>query len=137
VTATTEITFLPDRLNGEPIVFRGLTTTELGALAGLSVAFWLPLGLAVCATLGYLMMGFGLAGLLTVGTVWVASTWIQALKRGKPDGYHLLRLQLLLHDLKLRTSPFIRYSGLWDIRRSRRGLGRRRGPIVAVPPPST
>ena len=76
------------------------------------------------------MMGFGLAGLLTVGTVWVASTWIQALKRGKPDGYHLLRLRLLLHEVKLHASPFIRYSGVWDIRRSETCVARRRSPGV-------
>ena len=58
----------------------------------------------------------------------------EALKRGKPDGYHVLRLKLLLHDLKLRRSPFIRYSGVWDVRRSRI-LRRRRDP-VAQPQPS-
>ena len=134
MTERTEITFLPDRLNGEPIVFRGLTSTELGMLAAASVGFWLPFCLVASAYLGYLMMGFGLAGLLTVGTVWVASSSIQALKRGKPDGYHVLRLKLLLHDLKLRRSPFIRYSGVWDVRRSRI-LRRRRDP-VAQPQPS-
>ena len=121
-----DITFLPDRLNGEPIVFRGLTSVELGTLAGLAVAFWLPLSSPLCAVLGVFMLGFGLAGLLTVGTVWSASWWIQALKRGKPDGYHRLRLKLLLEDLKLRPSGFIRYSGPWDIRRSAASLRRRR-----------
>ena len=56
--------------------------------------------------------------LFTLATVWLVSFWVQGVKRGKPDGYHLLRLSLLLHDLKLKRSPFIRYSGLWDIRRS-------------------
>lgn len=123
--ASEDIAFLPDRINGEPIVFRGLTSTELGALAGLAVAVWLPLSLALCGALGFFMMGFGVAGLLTVGTVWVASSWIGAIKRGKPNGYHLLRLRLLLDDLKLRSSGFIRYSGPWDIRRSARSRRRR------------
>ena len=118
MTHASEIAFLPDRLNGEPIVFRGLTSTELGLLAAGSVGFWLPLCLIGAGFAGYLMMGFGLAALLAVGTLWVASQWIQAVKRGKPDGYHVLRLELFLHDLKLRTSPFVRYSGVWDIRRS-------------------
>jgi conjugative transfer region protein (TIGR03750 family) len=120
-----EITFLPARLNGAPIVFRGLTSTELGALAGLAVAVWLPLSLVICAALGFFMMGFGLAGLLALGTVWCASYWIEALKRGKPEGYHLLRFRLLLDDWKVRPSGFIRYSGPWDIRRSRVSLRKR------------
>lgn len=123
--ASEDIAFLPDRINGEPIVFRGLSSTELGTLAGLSVAVWLPLSLTLCWSLGFFMMGFGVAGLLTVGTVWAASSWIGAMKRGKPDGYHLLRFQLLLDDLKLRSSRFIRYSGPWDIRRSARSRRRR------------
>ena len=113
-----EIAFLPDRLNGEPVVFRGLTSVELGVLAGGAIAFWLPVCLLAAGFAGFFMMGFGLAALLTLATVWLVSFWVQGVKRGKPDGYHLLRLSLLLHDLKLKRSPFIRYSGLWDIRRS-------------------
>jgi conjugative transfer region protein (TIGR03750 family) len=130
-----EIAFLPDRLNGEPIVFRGLTSSELGALAGVTVAGWLPVNLVLCGYLGYFMMGFGLAGLCTVATVWFASSAVQNLKRGKPDGYHLLKLALLLHDLKLRRSPFIRYTGVWDVRRSRRRAVRsRRVPGLGAQP---
>lgn len=119
----TEIRFLPDRLNGEPVVFRGLTSPELGFLAAGSVIFWLPVSLLAAGFAGYFMMGFGLAALLALGTLWLASAWLRDLKRGKPDGYHLLRLELLLHDLKLRASPFIRYSGVWDIRRTVRHAG--------------
>ena len=111
--------FLPDRLNGEPVVYRGLTTRELALLAGAAFALWLPLSLVVLGLAGFFMMGFGVAALLALGTVWMTSGWIQAVKRGKPDGYHVLRFELLLHDFKLRRSPYIRYSGLWDIRRRR------------------
>ena len=114
----TTITFLPDRLNGEPVVYRGLTSTELGIVAGGAIGLWLPISLLILGYAGYLMMGFGVAALLAVGTVWLTSSWIQAMKRGRPDGYHVLQLELLLHDLKLHRSNFTRYSGLWDIRRS-------------------
>jgi len=98
-------------------VYRGLTSTELAAVAAGAIGFWLPISLAILGAVGYFMMGFGVAALLAIGTVWLTSTWIQAMKRGRPDGYHLLRLELLLHDLRLRRSHFIRYSGVWDIRR--------------------
>lgn len=113
------MSFLPDRLNGEPIVYRGLTTRELAFLAAAAIALWLPASLFVLGIAGYFMMGFGVAALLALGTVWLASGYIQAVKRGKPMDYHILRLELLLHDLKLRRSPYIRYTGAWDIRRRR------------------
>jgi conjugative transfer region protein (TIGR03750 family) len=115
----TTVAFLPDRLNGEPVVYRGLTTRELALLAAAAVAVWLPVSLLILGLAGLFMMGIGMAALLALGTVWITSGWIQAVKRGKPDGYHVLRFELLLHDLKLRRSPYIRYSGLWDIRRRR------------------
>lgn len=122
----TTLSFLPDRLNGEPIVYRGLTTRELGLLAGAAVALWLLASLLVLGLAGYLMMGFAVAALLSLGTVWLASGYIQAVKRGKPLDYHVLRLELLLHDLRLRRSPYIRFTGVWDIRRRRplRGAAR-------------
>ena len=112
------ISFLPDRLNGEPVVYRGLTSTELAVVAAGAIALWLPISLVALGYAGYFMMGFGVAAILAVGTVWLTSTWIQAMKRGRPAGYHLLRLELLLHDLRIRRSCYVRYSGVWDIRRN-------------------
>lgn len=117
--ADVSLSFLPDRLNGEPIVYRGLTTRELGLLAAAAVALWLPASLLVLGLAGYFMMGFGVGALLALGTVWVGSGYIQAVKRGKPTGYHVLRFELLLHDLKLKRTSYIRYAGVWDIRRRR------------------
>jgi conjugative transfer region protein (TIGR03750 family) len=117
--SATPIGFLPDRLNGEPVVYRGLTSSELGFLAAGSIAFWLPICLVVSTLSGFFMMGFGAAALFALATVWVTSGWLQAMKRGRPSGFHILQLELLLHDLKLRHTPYIRRSGPWDIRRSR------------------
>ena len=103
----TSIPFLPDRLNGEPVVCRGLTSTELAIVTASAIGFWLPICLLVLGYAGYFMMGFGVVAMLAVGTVWSTSAWIQAMKRGRPAGYHLLRLELLLHDLRLRRSHFI------------------------------
>jgi len=115
----TTIAFLPDRLNGEPVVYRGLTTRELALLGLAAVLLWLPASLVILGLAGFLMMGFGVGALLALGTVWLGSGWIQAVKRGRPAGYHVLRFELLLEDLKLRRSPYVRRPGLWDIRRTR------------------
>ena len=40
-----EIIFTPDRLIQEPIVFIGLTDTEIVALAIAGVGFWVPLSI--------------------------------------------------------------------------------------------
>lgn len=113
------IPFLPDRLNAEPVVYRGLTAPELGLLAGVSIAVWLPVALIVSGLLGYFMMGFGIAALLALATVWCASRWVQVLKRGKPQGYHVLWAEVALHDLGFRRAPYVRHTGVWDIRRKR------------------
>lgn len=119
MTSQTTLTFLPDRLNGEPIVYRGLTAPELGLLAAGAVALCMPVSLLILGLAGYFMMGFGVGALLVLALLWVASGWIQAVKRGKPAGYHVLRFELFLHDLGLRRTPYIRYSGIWDLRRHR------------------
>jgi conjugative transfer region protein (TIGR03750 family) len=78
------------------------------------------------------------AALLALGTCWVASGYVQAVKRGKPMDYHVLRFELFLHDLKLKRSPYIRYAGVWDIRRRRplRGTPRLRGATPRFDPTS-
>jgi len=130
------LTFLPDRLNGEPVVYRGLTSPELGLLGAGAIVLWLPICLVIAALAGYFMMGFGVAALLALATVWGTSGWVQSFKRGKPAGYHVLRLELMLQRLRLRRSAYIRYSGSWDIRRQRRVPRLRQAVQLPVADPS-
>ena len=110
---------LADRLNAEPVIFRGCSSTELGMIVGVAVLVWLPLSLLLAWLLGAITMGFGIAGVGVVATVVVCATLFQRIKRGRPEGYYQQRIRIRLHDLGLRRSPWVRRSGAWDIGRTR------------------
>jgi conjugative transfer region protein (TIGR03750 family) len=110
---------LADRLNAEPAIFRGCSSSELGMIVGISAALWLPLSLLLAWLLGAVTMGFGIAGVGVVATVVMCATVFQRIKRGRPEGYYQQQIRIRLHDLGLRRSPWVRRSGPWDIGRTR------------------
>ncbi|MCP4332105.1 MAG: TIGR03750 family conjugal transfer protein [Gammaproteobacteria bacterium] len=109
---------LADRLNVEPTIFKGCSSSELGIIVGVAALVWLPVSLLLAGLMGAVTMGFGLAGVGVVSTVIVMATLFQRLKRGRPDGYYLQHAGIWLADHGLRRSPFIRRSGAWDIGRT-------------------
>ena len=109
---------LADRLNAEPAIFRGCSSSELGVIVAVAAAVWLPVSLLLAGLLGAVTMGFGIAGVGVVATVVAMASLFQRVKRGRPDGYYQQRLVLWLDAKGLRRSPFIRRSGGWDIGRS-------------------
>ena len=111
---------LADRLNAEPVIFKGCSSSELGMIVGVSGLIWLPLSLLLAWMLGAITMGFGLAGVGVVGTVVVSASLFQRIKRGRPEGYYQQQIRIRLHDLGVRRSPWVRRSGAWDIGRTGR-----------------
>ncbi len=111
------ITFLPDRLNREPVIFRGLTNPEMFQLAKLGAMVWLPVCFFVAWLCNATIMGLGAGVAMTLLTVVVGGTLMQRVKRGKPEGYHVRRLQIWFQDKGIGSSVFMRYSGRWASRR--------------------
>lgn len=111
---------LADRLNAEPAIFRGCSSSELGLIVGLAVVVWLPLSLLLAWLLGAITMGFGFAGVGVVATVVVLATLFQRIKRGRPDGYYQQWLRIRLHTRGLYRAPWVLRSGAWDIGRTPR-----------------
>lgn len=111
-------TLLADRLNAEPAIFKGCSSSELGTIVLIAVVVWLPLSLLLAWCLGAITLGFGLAGVGVISTVMVCATLFQRIKRGRPDGYYQQRMRLRCHELGLRRSPWIYRSGVWDIGRT-------------------
>ena len=109
---------LADRLNQEPVIFRGSTHSELGLILLLATLFWLPVSLLVAACLGALAMGLGMAMVGVLVTIVFGSTWFQHIKRGRPDYYYQHRLMIILHRLGLRKTRLILLSGVWDLGRT-------------------
>lgn len=111
---------LADRLNAEPVIFRGCSSSELVLLVAVASAVWLPISLFVAWAMGVVMMGFGLAGMGIVATVVVSASLFQRVKRGRPEGYYQQSIQLYLHHLGIRRAPWILRTGVWDIGRTYR-----------------
>ena len=109
---------LADRLNAEPVIFKGCSASELGMIVGVAALVWLPLSLILAGLAGAVTMGFGLAGIGIVTTVLVTASLFQRLKRNRPDGYYQQRIVLWLDDRGMKRAPFIRRSGSWDIGRT-------------------
>ncbi|MCP5075820.1 MAG: TIGR03750 family conjugal transfer protein [Rhodobacteraceae bacterium] len=110
---------LADRLNVEPVIFKGCSSSELGIIVGVATLVWLPVSLLLAGLMGAVTMGFGMAGVGVVGTAIVMAGLFQRLKRGRPDGYYQQRIAIWLSEHGLRHSPFIRRSGSWDIGRAK------------------
>ena len=109
---------LADRLNAEPAIFKGCSSSELGVIVGVAALVWLPVSLILAGLAGAVTMGFGMAGIGIVATVLVMASLFQRLKRNRPDGYYRQRFVLWLDDRGLKRAPFVRRSGCWDIGRT-------------------
>ncbi|HCI4291533.1 TPA: TIGR03750 family conjugal transfer protein [Klebsiella pneumoniae] len=114
------IPFLPERLNREPAVFRGLTVSEL--LIALLV------GLATGATAGAIpavlwrnwsfVPGCALPG--GAQAILCGGRWLARLKRGRPESWLYRALELKLTRFGIGAQRFVLHDGVWTIRRSRR-----------------
>jgi conjugative transfer region protein (TIGR03750 family) len=96
---------LAARMNEEPSILRGCSSTELMLVACCAVAFWLPIAIVLAFFIG--AVALGLAGLMIVTTVYFGGGAFQKIKRGRPDGYYQHRVDLWLHRVGLRRSSFV------------------------------
>ena len=109
---------LADRLNSEPVIFRGSSSSELAMIMTVAVVFWVPTGLIIAGLLGAIAMGLGFSAVAVLATVYYGSTLFQKIKRGRPDHYYQHRAILLLDDWKLRKAQLVRRSGYWSLGRT-------------------
>jgi len=117
---------LAQRLNSEPVIFHGCTSTELITLAIMSVVTWLPVGGIVGGVfIGSFPLGMGIAVVGILLTIFIVPKLFQKMKRGKPDGYYQVRIFIFLQKAKFfRNSglfevQYIRDSIRWDLGRTR------------------
>jgi len=118
------VTFLPHRLNRQPVVVRGLTADELWICAGLSAAVGLVLGLLLAGMVSSIAM---VPTMIVAGIalgVFVGGGFLRKQKRGRPDTwlYRHLQWRLALRYPALAAHlggrRLITRSGWWTMRRS-------------------
>lgn len=84
-----EIDFLPNRLNRQPVIFRGMTNTELFTLAGFGGVIGLVVGILVAIVFGDWIWIPTIMLLMPLATVMLGGKTITRLKRGKPETWLL------------------------------------------------
>lgn len=111
------ITFLPDRLNAEPVVFKGFTTPELLATAGLSLLGGLVVAIPFAPMLGWLAFPT-VSLLMPLCTVFFGGKLLARFKRGKPENYLYRCVELWLSRQRIGNPQLIHHSRNWAVRRS-------------------
>lgn len=119
------VTFLPHRLNRQPVIVRGLTADELWACAAMSGAVGLAVGIPVAWLSRTLAMAPTCVAAAVVLGIFVGGGFLRRQKRGRPETWLYRYLQWWLavrhpglasllgaHGLVTRT-------GWWTVRRSR------------------
>jgi len=134
------VSFMPERLNRDPIVVRGLTSDEVLLAGGGGALFGIPLGIVLWLVSGQIALLP--TAILAIGpflTFFFGSSLLRRLKRGKPQTwvYRLLHWKLLRRFGLSFGERLTTRSGYWTIRRTplfrlkRRGLQSLREPEFA------
>jgi conjugative transfer region protein (TIGR03750 family) len=113
------IAFMPDRLNAEPVVFRGFTTPELGLAALIGAVLGLIPGILFSFILGWVTIPTG-ALLMPLVVVFFGGNLMSRLKRGKPENYIWQRLAFRRALTGLGDPRTILVSRDWSLKRSGR-----------------
>ncbi len=113
-----EIDFIPDRLIEEPVVFRGMTDTEVVMIIAVSILFWIPTCALILSFFEMALFGVGGGFALAIGTLLLTGKYLQGLKRRMPDGLHVVYLKKMLQrKFSFINFGYIEKSTRWDIRR--------------------
>lgn len=122
----TTVGFLPNRLNRQPVIVRGLTANELWITVAVSAAAGLLLGIPIAVLLRSLATAPTLVVAGVALGVFLGGGIVRRYKRGRPGTwvYRMLewRLRLACPGLcaRLKLTPLITRSGPWTTRRSAR-----------------
>ncbi|EGT3611393.1 TIGR03750 family conjugal transfer protein [Morganella morganii] len=100
------IDFMPDRLNAEPTVFRGFTTYEMFAAAGVGFVGGMLMTVPLLPLAGWVIIPTG-ALIMPLIVVFFGGKFLIRFKRGKPENYLYRRLSLKLQTGFAATLPFM------------------------------
>jgi len=113
-----EIEFIPDRLIEEPVVFRGLTDTEVVMITVAGIVIWIPVMVILLAPFGWGLFGVGIGFGNAILSLLVIGKRLQNLKRRMPDGLHVVYLKKYAQrKFSFINFGYIETSQSWDIRR--------------------
>lgn len=108
---------LADRVDVEPPIFKGCSSTELVTMLVAAVLIWVPLSIFIALLIGKLPYALGITAVGIIGSVYFGAGAFQKVKRNRPDHYYVHAFLRFLHLRKWRTSRFLWRSGYWDVGR--------------------
>ncbi|MCX8959091.1 TIGR03750 family conjugal transfer protein [Erwinia psidii] len=115
------IRFLPDRLNSEPVVFRGFTAPEMGLAELAGAGAGLLVSLPFIPLAGWVVVPTGLL-ITPLLLVWTGGRWMAQLRRGRPENWLWQRLEEKKRRLGLGNPGLIVDTRSWSVKRGGRML---------------
>ncbi len=107
-----------ERINNEPVIFRGLSSSELKIGLIVTLMVLLPVCLFIGYLLGEILVGLGMIGIFTLISMLFMGTIFQRIKRGRPDGFYQQKTAVILNQVGVKSSPAVKYTGRWSNGRS-------------------
>lgn len=109
---------LADRVDIEPPIFKGCSSSELLAMLVAAVVVWIPASLLLAFAIGKAAFSLAILAVGVIGSMVFGAAFFQRVKRDRPDHYYVHAVMRLLHVSKLRSFPLVWRSGYWDIGRN-------------------
>jgi len=106
-----------DRVNEEPSVINGMTVSEAQYIGLVSLVVFLIVGAVLFAATGLWQAILLLAVFGPSTTLWMSSTYLAKVKRGRPEGYYGQALHWWMADRAWVTCKYIDHYGHWELGR--------------------
>ncbi|MED7666720.1 TIGR03750 family conjugal transfer protein [Pseudomonas moraviensis subsp. stanleyae] len=115
------LVFLPERLNRDPAVLRGLTNDEMWVALGTGAIIGLLLGVPLAiASASIAMAPTSMIAIMAL-VLFAGGTLLRRAKRARPETWLYRKLEwILVSRWRLGRGILILRSGAWTVRRSRR-----------------
>jgi conjugative transfer region protein (TIGR03750 family) len=107
-----------DRVNVEPAILLGLSSTEAVWTIVAAFSVWVPIGVVIGLLTRSMAIGVLFSSVTPLITVYIAAQKMAAVKRDRPDLYYLHLFRQTLARTGLRRSRFVIHFGGWDLGRS-------------------
>jgi conjugative transfer region protein (TIGR03750 family) len=107
-----------DRVNVEPAILLGLSSSEAVWTIGVAFLILAPVGLLAGLLAHSMAIGVLIATVTPLLTVYFAAQKMAAVKRDRPDLYYLHLFSQFRARHGFRRSPFVIHAGGWDLGRS-------------------
>lgn len=117
------IEFLPNRLNRQPVIFRGMTNAEIFTLAAIGAVVGLGIGILTTILVGDWILIPTCMLILPIVAVVLGGKTVARLKRGKPETWFLRHLQWIKATWLSNPyfiNPRLSDAWVWSLRRQSR-----------------